>query len=141
MNINWNHYNNYYNYSNIEQLNPYFIPTIQNGMMPRSSSILEQLNPAFFNSAIQSGMMPNGTRNRSTTDPVLLNISDGVFMPHPHIIIPEKKEGVNKISGECPVCYDTKDILCYYKCKHHICDSCYTEWIKCKTSCPICRSV
>ena len=45
-----------------------------------------------------------------------------------------------KSLGECPVCYDSKQIIPMKTCKHGLCYECTEQWSH-RNSCPLCRAV
>lgn len=50
-------------------------------------------------------------------------------------------EPTNIRIGECPVCYDEREIGNYYNCSHGICCDCFNLWSQENyTTCPMCRS-
>ena len=44
-------------------------------------------------------------------------------------------------TSQCPVCYQnfTEELPRHYQCEHGLCTSCFDEWSRRATSCPLCR--
>lgn len=44
-------------------------------------------------------------------------------------------------TGQCPVCYQnfTEELPRHYQCEHGLCTSCFDEWSRRATTCPLCR--
>lgn len=58
-----------------------------------------------------------------------------------NIIEKEKlnKQLIERLEGDCPVCFDKICTPVLLPCEHVFCKNCVIEWIKINSSCPLCR--
>lgn len=55
-------------------------------------------------------------------------------------LVPKKFE-LNIITGDCPICFHTKDMFRFYQCVHHVCAECHEECVQHNlNTCSLCRS-
>ena len=54
----------------------------------------------------------------------------------------EYKLNMTSSTGDCPICFHTKDMFRFYQCTHYVCAECHEECVQHNlTTCSICRSV